>query len=114
MKPCLGDRLYRYEDAPLTTRLKNEIALRLYRVERVTPFGCTLREDWGGFSSATAKRIRTNCRRLFAHASKEEAAKAYYARKRRQVEILASRLSRAEDLMRQAAAACPPAKGEGG
>ena len=93
----VGDILYRYTDDGYQSgfrlrRYQSGFRLRRYEVEKLTEQRAEIREVFGDFKSSRPRRIKPGARRPYAHPNEQDAAYAYYKRKRRQVEILETQL----------------------
>lgn len=76
--------LYRYDDPGLLYCVR-------FRVVKHTPCGV-----WIQTGPSTRKFVLLNTHKSFACATKEEAWKSFIARRKRQIEIVASQLERAQ------------------
>ena len=85
--------LYRYKDVVYTSC--EEEARSVGRVVAVLIVFKVLRETPQGFWTDTGQWVSKTSRKRLAYPSKEEAWKAFIARKRRQITILEHRLKRA-------------------
>jgi len=83
-------RLYRYDSYG-----QNYTCLREFEVEKETPCGYWIREDFGGDCQSMQTRwMSKEARRPYARMTKDDALEHFKRRKQRQIEILQGQLQR--------------------